>query len=160
EGLAVLDRALARDGVGLDHLRRGVIVIHRARVLLLLRRPEEALGAVHEGMRILRRTRDRYTLSVGLRIAADVHESLGDLSSAVTARTEEVDLLRGSHNARHLAVAHAHLASLHRRQGRLHEARMATVAARAAVAQAADADVEQAVNARLGSGNTAGTPGS
>ena len=37
---------------------------------------------------------------------------------------------------------------------------MATVAARAAVAQAADADVEQAVNARLGSGNTAGTPGS
>ncbi|WP_134773348.1 ATP-binding protein [Ornithinimicrobium flavum] len=160
QGLSVLDRALARDGVGQDHLRRGVIVIHRARVLLLLRRPEEALGAVNEGMRILRRTRDRYTLSVGCRIAADVHETLGDLSSAVAARTEEIALLRGSHNARHLAVAHAHLASLHRRQGRHADSRTATAAARAAVAQAGDADVEQAVSARLGSGNTAGTPGS
>ncbi|USQ76084.1 AAA family ATPase [Ornithinimicrobium cryptoxanthini] len=159
-GLALLDRALARDGVSADHYRRGVLLIHRGGVLRRLGRLEEALGAVNEGIRIVRRTRDRYVLSVGCRIAADIHEAEGDLSGAVSARTEELTLLRGTHNHRHVAMAHAHLASLYRRQGRTQESDRATHAARGAVEQSADADVAEAVAALLDRGNTAGTPGS
>lgn len=158
--LTLLDRALARDGVGADHLRRGVILIHRGRVLRRLGRMEEALGAVEEGIRILRRTRDRYVLSVGCRIAAEVREGLGDLAGAVSARTEELTLLQGTHNARHLALAHAHLASLYRKQERTEDADRATRAARHAAEQSAEADVAEAVAAVLTDGNTAGTPGS
>lgn len=62
------------------------------------------------------------------------HEALGDPAKAVAARTEELALLRGTHNDRHLAVAHAHLASLQHRRGRTEEAALAASAARAAAA--------------------------
>ncbi|MFC5041980.1 hypothetical protein [Ornithinimicrobium kibberense] len=157
-GLALLDRALARDGVGADHHRRGVILIHRGRVLLQLGSLDAALGAVEEGIRILRRSRDRYVLSVGLRIAADVHETRGDPAGAVHARTEELTLLRGTANHRHAAVAQAHLASLYRRLGRPKDADRAARAAHDAVEQSADPDVATEVARRLADGNTAGTP--
>lgn len=156
--LTLLDRALVRDGVAADHFRRGVVLIHRAGVLRELGRLEEALGSVNEGLRILRRTRDRYVLSVGCRIAADVHEARGDLPSAVGARTEELTLLRGTHNVRHVATAQAHLSVLYRAQGRAAEAERAERAAREAVERAADPDVAASVASRLASGNTAGTP--
>lgn len=157
-GLALLDRALARDGVGADHFRRGVLLVHRAGVLRRLARTEEALGSVEEGTRILRRTRDQYALSIGCRIAAEVREALGDLSGAVSARTEEIALLHGTHNDRHLAVAQAHLAGLLGRQGRTEGCARATRAARAAAERAADADVARSVTALLEGGNSAGTP--
>lgn len=158
-GLALLDRALARDGNRADHVRRGVILIHRAAVLRRLGRLEEALGAVEEGVRIVRRSRDRYLLSVGCRAAAEIHDARGDLSGAVDARTEELTLLPVT-NHRHLATAHAHLASLYRRQGRAADHDRAVRAARASVQASADPDVTDAVAALLERGNTAGTPGS
>ena len=156
--LALLDRALARDGVGTDHPRRGVLLIHRAGVLRGVGRPEAAVGSVTEGLRILRRSRDRYLLSVGCRAAADVHDALGDLTSAVRSRTEELSLLGGTHNVRHVAAAQAHLASLHRRLGNPQEAERSEQAAREAVELAADPDVAAAVADLLARGNTAGTP--
>lgn len=159
-GLALLDRALARDGVGADHHRRGVILIHRGRVLLQLGSLDAALGAVEEGIRILRRSRDRYVLSVGLRIAADVHEARGDPAGAVQTRTEELNLLRGTANHRHAAVAQAHLVSLYRRLGRPEDADRAARAAQGAVERSADPDVATEVARRLADGNTAGTPDS
>lgn len=160
-GLQLLDRALARDGVAADHHRRGVILIHRGGALRRLGRLEEALGSVDEGRRIVRRARDRYVLSVSCRVAADIHEAAGDLVGAVSARTEELTLLQGSHNHRHAATAHAHLASLYRRLGRSEDSERAMRAARLATERSADPDVVEAVTARLGhDGNTAGTPGS
>lgn len=156
EALNALDRAEATNR-GKDNHRQGILLIHRGSVLRDLGRLDEALRAVAAGASILEKSHDEYALSVGHWIAAQIHDSNGDLEPALMSSEAEIALLEEVGNNFNLARAMAHKASLLRRLGRDEDSDDAAAQARTAAAGTSDAALIARIEETLSAGNTAGT---
>jgi ATP/maltotriose-dependent transcriptional regulator MalT len=92
--------------------------MHLAGSLRWAGRLDEAVAALDRARTLCRQAGERYIEAVTEWIAAEVEESRGQLGAAIECRRRELEILRGiGGNARHEALAHAHIAYLARRLG-------------------------------------------
>jgi DNA-binding SARP family transcriptional activator len=116
--IAILERALhmatelGRTG------ERAAFEIHLAGSLHAIGRLEEAAAALDRARSLCRLTGERYVESVTEWISAEVEQSRGHDAEAILHRRRELEIFgQIGGNARHEALAHAHIAHLARRLG-------------------------------------------
>lgn len=117
---------------------RGTYEMHLATALRRMGRLDEAMGALDRAVGLCELSGERYIESVSEWIAAEVEQSRGRDAAAIERRRRELAILAAiGGNARHEALAHAHIAHLARRTGDEDLARSEAAAARLTAAHAA-----------------------
>jgi DNA-binding SARP family transcriptional activator len=144
--LRLEDDALAAARRTADETVVAVVLLHRAEILEMADRPDEALVDLDAAAQRFVVAGDRYMQSVSSWVRATILDKRGDLAGALAARDVEVDLLAEVGNALNLAAAHHHRSRLLAALGRDDEAALASVAAVAAARDSGD----PAILARVG----------
>ena len=141
-GVPILERSLALTAEYGDTVVRAAVHIHLCEVYRVLRRFEASDEQVTQALELGRISGDDYAEAVALWVKAELEHSRKRFDEAMKCRQLELDVLaRMGGNAKHEAMAHAHLALLSRRLGDEQTASAEAATARSVARHAADSEL-------------------